>query len=195
MFFDQAEQVLREGLSFAKEDDKHLFNLHALLGDIYENKGDFTRAVAEYEAAKKACDSNKCNDHKEAYFNLGDGLLRADAPARRTRPSSSSSRSGRSPARERSPPSTATSAPSRRRSCGASAARSSRASRTSSLGVARVSTRGARTCELGRCRAQKTQAASVLRGCIVSGGTSPRRLPTSRLRSGTVCFAPSASHS
>jgi len=71
MFFDQAEQVLREGLSFAKEDDKHLFNLHALLGSLYENKGDYQRAVTEYEAAKKACDSNKCNDHKEAYFNLG----------------------------------------------------------------------------------------------------------------------------
>ena len=39
MFYDQAEQVLREGLSFAKEDDKHLFNLHALLGDAYENQG------------------------------------------------------------------------------------------------------------------------------------------------------------
>ncbi len=70
-FFELAEQVLREGLSFAKEDDKHLFNLHALLGSIYENKGDIQRAVSEYEAAKKACDSNKCNDHKEAYFNLG----------------------------------------------------------------------------------------------------------------------------
>jgi tetratricopeptide (TPR) repeat protein len=71
MFFDQAEQVLREGLSFAKEDDKHLFNLHSLLGSLYENKNDIQRAVTEYEAAKKACDANKCNDHKEAYFNLG----------------------------------------------------------------------------------------------------------------------------
>jgi tetratricopeptide (TPR) repeat protein len=73
MFFDQAEQVLREGLSFAKEDNKHLFNLHTLLGDVYETKGDYGRAVTEYEAAKKACDSNKCSDHKEAYFNLGVG--------------------------------------------------------------------------------------------------------------------------
>ena len=71
MMYDQAEQVLREGLSFAKEDDKHLFNMHALLGDVYETKGDFGRAVTEYEAAKKSCDSNKCNDHKEAYFYLG----------------------------------------------------------------------------------------------------------------------------
>jgi tetratricopeptide (TPR) repeat protein len=73
MFYDQAEQVLREGLSYAKDDDKHLFNLHTLLGDTYETKGDFTRAVGEYEAAKKACDYNKCSDHKEAYFNLGVG--------------------------------------------------------------------------------------------------------------------------
>jgi tetratricopeptide (TPR) repeat protein len=80
MFFDQAEQVLREGLSFAKEDDKHLFNMHALLGSLYENKGDFTRAVAEYEAAKKSCDSNKCNDHKEAFFNLGSAYAELNPP-------------------------------------------------------------------------------------------------------------------
>jgi hypothetical protein len=45
--------------------------MHALLGDLYENKADYARAVTEYEAAKKSCDSNKCNDHKEAYFYLG----------------------------------------------------------------------------------------------------------------------------
>jgi tetratricopeptide (TPR) repeat protein len=80
MFFDQAEQVLREGLSFAKEDDKHLFNLHALLGSLYENKGDIARAVAEYEAAKKSCDANKCSDHKEAYFNLGAAYAELNPP-------------------------------------------------------------------------------------------------------------------
>jgi tetratricopeptide (TPR) repeat protein len=80
MFYDQAEQVLREGLSFTKEDDKHLFNLHSLLGFIYETKGDFSRAVTEYEAAKKACDSNKCNDHKEAYFNLGSTYAELNPP-------------------------------------------------------------------------------------------------------------------
>jgi tetratricopeptide (TPR) repeat protein len=80
MFFDQAEQVLREGLSFAKEDDKHLFNLHSLLGGLYENKGDIQRAIVEYEAAKKSCDSNKCNDHKEAYFNLGTAYAGLNPP-------------------------------------------------------------------------------------------------------------------
>lgn len=71
MFNDQAAAVLREGISFAGPDDKHLFNLHSLLGYLDEAKGDYTGAVGEYEAAKKSCDSNKCNDHKEAYFNLG----------------------------------------------------------------------------------------------------------------------------
>jgi len=71
MLYDQEEQVVKEALSFAKDDDKHLFNFHLLLGDLYENKADYPRAVVEYEAAKKACESNKCNDHKEAYFNLG----------------------------------------------------------------------------------------------------------------------------
>ena len=80
MLYEQAEQVLKEGLSFAKEDDKHLFNLHALLGSIYETKGDFSRAVSEYEAAKKACDSNKCNDHKEAFFNLGTAYAELTPP-------------------------------------------------------------------------------------------------------------------
>lgn len=78
--FDQAEKVLKEGLSFAKEDDKHLFNLHALLGDVYETKGDFSTAVNEYEAAKKACESNKCNDHKEAYFYLGAAYAELSPP-------------------------------------------------------------------------------------------------------------------
>jgi hypothetical protein len=72
--------VLKEGLSFAKEDDKHLFNMHALLGSIYETKGDYPHAVTEYEAAKKACDSNKCNEHKEAYFNLGTAYAELNPP-------------------------------------------------------------------------------------------------------------------
>ncbi len=80
MFYDQEEQVLREGLSFAKPDDKHLFNMHTLLGDVYETKGDFSRAVSEYESAKKSCDSNRCNDHKEAYFYLGSAYAELSPP-------------------------------------------------------------------------------------------------------------------
>jgi tetratricopeptide (TPR) repeat protein len=80
MFYDQDEQVVKEGLSFAKEDDKHLFNLHTLLADAYETKGDFARAVTEYEAGKKSCESNKCNDHKEAYFYLGSAYAELNPP-------------------------------------------------------------------------------------------------------------------
>jgi tetratricopeptide (TPR) repeat protein len=80
MFYDQDEQVLKEGLSFAKEDDKHLVNMHFLLADAYETKGDISRAVSEYEAAKKSCESNKCNDHKEAYFYLGSAYAELNPP-------------------------------------------------------------------------------------------------------------------
>ncbi len=80
MFYDQGQQVLKEGIANAKSDDKHLFNLHALLADVYETRGDLTSAVAEDEAAKKACDSNKCNDHKEAYFNLGAAYAELNPP-------------------------------------------------------------------------------------------------------------------
>ena len=80
MFWDQEEQVLREGLSFAQDGDKHVFNMHTLLGDLYETKGDYARAVSEYEAAKKSCESNKCNDHKEAYFYLGSAYAELNPP-------------------------------------------------------------------------------------------------------------------
>lgn len=67
----EAEQVLKEGLAFAPEGHKHLFALHSLLGQIAEMKGDLTRSVAEYEAAKKAC--GQCNEAGQqiAFFNLG----------------------------------------------------------------------------------------------------------------------------
>ena len=40
---NQAEQVLTQGLSFAKEGDKALFALHSLLGDIYDRKRELRR--------------------------------------------------------------------------------------------------------------------------------------------------------
>ena len=96
MFPAQAEQVLQQGILFATPDDKHLFNMRSLLGSIYELRGDVPRAVTEYEAAKKSCESNKCNDHKEAYFNLGAAYAELK---RRTKRSSSCSRFGRSRAK------------------------------------------------------------------------------------------------
>ncbi len=69
---DAAEQVLKEGLSFAKESDKHLFELRAFLGMVYARKGDNNASLREFEAAKKACGA--CEEHREAYFYLGSAL-------------------------------------------------------------------------------------------------------------------------
>lgn len=79
-YVDQAEQVLNQGVSFAKEGDKQLFNLHSLLGDIADRKHDQTKAVAEYEAAKKAC--GPCNEAGQqiAFFNLGAAYATMNPP-------------------------------------------------------------------------------------------------------------------
>ncbi len=70
-FVDQAETVVKEGLAFAKEGDKHLFTLRTIMGGIKEMRGDVAGAIPEYEAAKKAC--GPCNEAGQqiAYFNLG----------------------------------------------------------------------------------------------------------------------------
>ena len=79
-YIDLAEQVLTQGVSFAKEGDKALFNLHSLLGDIYDRKHDVTKAVSEYEAAKKAC--GPCNEAGQqiAFFNLGAAYASLNPP-------------------------------------------------------------------------------------------------------------------
>jgi tetratricopeptide (TPR) repeat protein len=75
----EAEALLREGLkNFAKEGDKHLFAMHALLGSVLEGRNDMNAAIDEYKAAKEAC--GQCNDHKEAYFLLGSALAAANPP-------------------------------------------------------------------------------------------------------------------
>lgn len=68
---DLAEQVLKEGLSFGKEGDKHLFAVHSLNGAVQESKGNLPGAISSYESAKKAC--GQCNESGQAiaYFNLG----------------------------------------------------------------------------------------------------------------------------
>lgn len=69
-FLNEAEQVLKEGVSFG-EGKKHMFEVHSLLGEIADMKHDTARAVTEYEAAKKAC--GQCNEAGQqiAFFNLG----------------------------------------------------------------------------------------------------------------------------
>lgn len=71
---NEAEQLLKEGLSFAKEGDKAVFNLHTLLGVNAESRGKNDVALKEYELAKKAC--GPCNESGQqiAFFNLGIAL-------------------------------------------------------------------------------------------------------------------------
>ena len=70
-FLNEAEQILKEGLTFAKEGDKGLFAVHSLLGEVADMRHDSSKAVTEYEAAKKAC--GPCNEAGQqiAFFNLG----------------------------------------------------------------------------------------------------------------------------
>lgn len=79
-FVNEAEQVLTSALSFAKDGDKALFVVHSLLGDIAERKRDLTKAVTEYEAAKKAC--GQCNEAGQqiAFFNLGGAYANLSPP-------------------------------------------------------------------------------------------------------------------
>lgn len=79
-YIDLAETVLTQGLGFAKEGDKALFNMHSLLGDIYDRKHDLNKALSEYEAAKKAC--GPCNEAGQqiAFFNLGAAYASVNPP-------------------------------------------------------------------------------------------------------------------
>ena len=79
-YTDLAQTVLTQGLPFAKEGDKALFNTHSLLGDIYDRQHDSAKATAEYEAAKKAC--GQCNEAGQqiAFFNLGAAYASLNPP-------------------------------------------------------------------------------------------------------------------
>lgn len=79
-YIDLAENVLTQGVGFAKEGDKALFNIHSLLGDIYDRKRDLNKALSEYEAAKKAC--GPCNEAGQqiAFFNLGAAYASVNPP-------------------------------------------------------------------------------------------------------------------
>ena len=79
-YIDQAEQALREGLSYAKGTEKALFNLHSLLGSVYEQKGNAPGALTEYEAARKSC--GQCNEPGQpiAFFNVGSAYATASPP-------------------------------------------------------------------------------------------------------------------
>ena len=70
-YVKEAEEVLTTAISFGKEGDKALFNVHSLLGQVADIKGDISKATSEYELAKKAC--GQCNEAGQqiAFFNLG----------------------------------------------------------------------------------------------------------------------------
>ena len=77
---DQAEQVVKEGLSFSKGGEKHLFTLHTINGGILEGKNNIQGAITEYEAAKKSCGNCQEPGQQIAYFNLGAAYASATPP-------------------------------------------------------------------------------------------------------------------
>jgi tetratricopeptide (TPR) repeat protein len=81
-YSDQAENILKEALQYSKggPGEKALFNIHSLLGSIYEGKGNAPGALSEYEAAKKSC--GQCNEPGQpiAYFNVGAAYASANPP-------------------------------------------------------------------------------------------------------------------
>jgi tetratricopeptide (TPR) repeat protein len=78
-YVGEAEQVLKEGATFG-EGNKHMFAIHSLLGQIAEMKGDQSKAVAEYEAAKKACGTCTEAGQQIAFFNLGAAYASLNPP-------------------------------------------------------------------------------------------------------------------
>jgi tetratricopeptide (TPR) repeat protein len=79
-YSDQAESVLKEGLQYSKGTEKALFNMHSLLGSIYEGKGNAPGALDEYEKARKSC--GQCNEPGQpiAFFNVGAAYATATPP-------------------------------------------------------------------------------------------------------------------
>ena len=79
-FINEAEQSLKESLKFAKDGDKALFNIHSLLGEVYDFRKDQNSATSEYEKAKKAC--GQCNEAGQqiAFFNLGAAYASMNPP-------------------------------------------------------------------------------------------------------------------
>jgi tetratricopeptide (TPR) repeat protein len=64
----QAEQVLKEGFKFATPTSAGVSNLHQLMSQVYQAKGDTAKMVSELELAR---DTDKQRLHPEILFNLG----------------------------------------------------------------------------------------------------------------------------
>jgi tetratricopeptide (TPR) repeat protein len=79
-YLDLADKVLQAALPLAKAGDKHLFEVHSLMGAIAEAKGNVPSAITEYEAAKKACGQCQEPGQQMAFFNLGGAYAEATPP-------------------------------------------------------------------------------------------------------------------
>lgn len=66
-YLDEAQKVLREGLSYAKDGDKAAFGMHVLLSQVYQQRSQMNEMVTELEAAAKVAG----DEHPEILFNLG----------------------------------------------------------------------------------------------------------------------------
>ncbi len=88
---DQAEQVAREGVNFQNEGmnattegqikaKNQLFNLHTLLGGVYEGRGNVPAEITEYEAAKKSCGNCTEPGQQIAFLDLGAAYSHATPP-------------------------------------------------------------------------------------------------------------------
>lgn len=79
-YINEAEQSLKEALSFGKEGDKALFAIHSLLGEVYDMRHDQNAATSHYEKAKKACGQCSEAGQQIAFFNLGAAYASMNPP-------------------------------------------------------------------------------------------------------------------
>jgi tetratricopeptide (TPR) repeat protein len=66
-FTDQASQVLKDSLAYAKEGDKYAYDVHVLLSQVYQSKNQMNDMVTELESARKLAGET----HPEILYNLG----------------------------------------------------------------------------------------------------------------------------
>ena len=78
-YFAEAEQVLKEAKSFAKEGDKYMFGVHNLLASVYQERGNTAEMVTELEAAK-AVASPEGSEAVMILWSLGSTYAKLDPP-------------------------------------------------------------------------------------------------------------------
>lgn len=78
-YFAEAEQVLKEGKSFAKPGDKTLYGIHVLMSLIFQERGSMPEQVTELEAAK-AVAGTEGPESVQILFNLGSTYASLNPP-------------------------------------------------------------------------------------------------------------------